>query len=1105
MRFLRFRKNRILFKFLCIGIIFIFSVNSLSYAKVIDLRKEGELETFDIITAVISGLLQGISIGKVKNIFDLEFIAKTYALPVMTGKLADALGIEDPVARMAFSMGLTTGIDAFANALHEGSKQAAKTAVEKGVKENLEKSAKGATESAKGSHLKPQPIGVSIANYIKNIIKKSAVGNFFVSVWSKIKNVFSQIFSPIKTFFSKIYNMLFNRSTPQQSQTAQNLPPPPEKSSSPKDSNTVNLKEKISKRKDWHKILKEALKISIRTAAKAAAQAAVEEAVLREVKDDMEEWWAQVIADTAGLIMGEVVEIAETELTDEKVSYDEESGIKLEKKEQGYIEKELKDFFKKLGIRVLHQTVTAGAADLGIREAGMVASVFGEAILQKLYTYGRKKDLEALKASLEAKEKLTPEEKAKLKIINYELEQLNKEIKGKLLDAFGYALADIILRKSSLKTPSPTHAIYIHLLSTSLIKSSVQIFQGSRLSEKGPKGLFKFIVGNLSADTIEALTNFWSMGRLRPVKPEGEGVIFKFTPAITYNPFFIDRLIDYVRRVENYGFTDALMYQYISSLHAQSMFNLFEAYQTLRNNLSRIYFSYRELEKGMKEEFRKRLEEAKEELKKLSDEEMQKELNKLFLLAEVNFPNLEGIESKSDYLKKFWLAFLGYRRAMKKVLEEVKKEIEELEIKKEELIKEYGKEAPQIERINRDINTLKKVGNKIYDYIVYLEKEKWNKDSLAIGSGLVEVNNITQQNLPALLRAVEYTKNKILNEALGKGRNLEEKIEIAERLGLDRILELESILKKGELTQEDIEFMKTQIKGIVAYRDLFGNYHYLVKLNESKPKEQKAVEQEPKIQPPSQPQKKALPVKVRLEERALIPLKFYYLFDKSEPTSQSIEMLGETIKSIKENNGKIDKIEIKVARGIDIVGWRESPDGKPPSSTQKEKNVILIIKRMQKVKEDIVKSLKEAGFDPEQIPIEITYIPSSPKASHGDFLGRAEDRRVDIKIFTKNTKYISLDSLSPEDRKKVEKTPEGGYVLRKTEIQPLKKPEPYLKVIIHEVKPEETYWSIAEKYNEMYKKEGLTTSAERIYWINREKIKDPKKLRPGDKIIIVLE
>ncbi len=882
MKIFNFKKNRILFKVLCTGLILLFSFQNSAYPIVRDLRDEGDISAFDVALAIISGFINGAALAEVEDVFKLSFLAKTYVLPVIASKVADKLGIENSIARAAFIMGFTAGIDAFGNKLYGSIKEAGK----KTAKDTIKKTAKKM----------PKSVGQKVIEAIKN--------SSFYKVFAKI---FGKIIDGIREFF-----------TPPDPQSQLRSHTRARIEGSKEFSKAVEkFKEalKTTAKPTW----KEAIKIGVRKAIQGAIQGAVEQAVYEYADKHLKRWWAELIGDSVGLFVGEGIEIAETEITGEKISYDEEKGIVVEKKEEGYAKKEIKEFFKKFGIRMSPQFLAALAREIGgKKEWGIVGSVFGNALVEKLFL--DKERIEGLKTvvsntdekapssftpeeierrigalneeikGLEAKKTLTEEEKERLKNLKtlryyyQELRLSTKSFQKKLMDASIYALGGILLENISYRTPSPVHGAYFNLFLTSLFKSGIDIFRGNIPYDGGIKGAFKFMKNNFIYDAVQALGNFYSMGRLKPERPAGRGTRFKFTPEITYNPFFIDRLADYVRMGEKHGYLDAIISQYVSSLHTQSMLNFYQSYLLLMNQLQPVYIDYGKLLKELG--YEEKLEKCKNDINALI-----KEIEKKYPKIAEEIKEKLMIEGYRGFDKKTVSQSLTTSQKREAIIhailrpphENLKKAIKEIEEIKEQnptadliksldkLIASLDKYVFLLENFSRKndghgiasiiTNPPKKREEllKLVNHQIKIAQEEGNLEEVA---KLLEIKKVLQEdNPPSLFQKFKYFSSK-------NPPSLFEKFEKNYNATQPASSPLQS--KAFEAFKKEFEkrqFINQNVGKFYSYIDPYGNHHYGVTLK-PQPNAQllpfKLQPPKPHLlshQPPPQPKKLLSPIR----------------------------------------------------------------------------------------------------------------------------------------------------------------------------------------------------------------------------------------------------
>jgi len=1032
MKIFNFKKNRILFKVLCTGLILLFSFQNSAYSIVRDLRDEGDISAFDVALAIISGYINGAALAEVEDVFKLSFLAKTYVLPVIASKVADKLGIENSIARAAFIMGFTAGIDAFANALQSGLKEGGKEVVKKAVKEANKKGFK------------------KVIGKAAKTLEKSSIYKFFNSI---IKFL-SSIKNKISNFFGKIFGK------PSQTQTA----------SSGIEKLKKEGKEALKKKIDW----KEALKIGARKAIQGAIQGAAEQAAYEMADEHLPEWWAEIMGDSVGLFVGEVVEIAETEITGEKISYDEEKGIVVEKKEEGYAKKEIKEFFKKFGIRMSPQFLAALAREIGgKKEWGIVGSVFGNALVEKLFI--DKKKIAKLEAEIRKNDKAAPQEFTqetvterikglnkeikilenevkilknkgsltnkeeqkllqklsklkRLKSLRYYYQELNlslRSFKQKLMDAFIYGAGGILLENVSRRMYSPVYGAYFNLFNTSLFKSGIDIFRGNIPYDGGIKGALGFIKDNLIYDAVRALTNFYSMGRLRPVRVLGRGTRFKFTPEITYNPFFIDRLADYVRMGEKHSYLDAIISQYVSSLHAQSMLNLYQSYLLLTNQLNPVYVSCEKLlrDLGIERKLRKyewRINEILNELKKINPE-LAKEIERGLEIAGIKI----GEEVDLSPRDKWRAISQALLKSKPDRLRDALEKINQLPSSKE--IKEV---AQLVDSLNEYISTL---------------KNYQRRDGYVIAPLITNLPNSSQRNL---------------YEKFQENYNNKPQPTMADKFNSNYFA-----------PNKEIEIKFKETGKMYLYEDPYTNPHS-GKITSFKPEIVSPVPirvEEQLLKKPIKPQtppQKLPPPEIQREPIKIVELKFWYDEKNMYPSSE--RALNEVLSNLSKEELEKKKIIIHLGKVLkhmhDSIG-------------SKERNLELALNRANEVKDKIVNILKKKGIkNPEEL-IEIKYNPQIYKEKYKNLpsnmpagMIRAEQRSV----------IVEIKGETPTEIKRIS-------------------PKPPVEIKPYVVKKEDTLLGIVKKFE----KQGYKTTVNQI--IHDNDLQNPNKLEPGQRLYISVE
>ena len=133
-----------------------------------------------------------------------------------------------------------------------------------------------------------------------------------------------------------------------------------------------------------------------------------------------------------------------------------------------------------------------------------------------------------------------------------------------LFEGIKFGAISALLQSISLKTKSPVHGAYFNLFASSILKAAFANVEG----EKD----YGFNTMMISAPMTEGVADIMSLGRATPyLNNEGTFDLNWHNPN---DVFFMGRYYDYIQDLSKYGFSGALMNQFISALHYQAVTNV---------------------------------------------------------------------------------------------------------------------------------------------------------------------------------------------------------------------------------------------------------------------------------------------------------------------------------------------------------------------------------------------------------------------------------------------------------------------------------------------------------------------------------------------------
>lgn len=200
-------------------------------------------------------------------------------------------------------------------------------------------------------------------------------------------------------------------------------------------------------------------------------------------------------------------------------------------------------------------------------------------------------------------------------------------------------------------------------------------------------------------------------------------------------------------------------------------------------------------------------------------------------------------------------------------------------------------------------------------------------------------------------------------------------------------------------------------------------------------------------------------------------VKIYFDFDKADIRQDAVQVLKNAVNILNKN----PEADILITGNCDIRG-------------SEKYNEKLGLRRGETVREFIVNK----GIPENRIRI-VSRGKLDAVAHVRDLLGMAKDRNAQFMVAEVEEINIPYAGKLPEDAKPAE---EGKYIEEKEE-----KVESQVKVSTREyiIGKNDSLWKIAEK--EM----GSGHRWKHLYELNKDKIKNPKKLKAGTKIIIPVE
>src|SRR3989338_4013939 len=102
----KFKQSKIL-KGIVFFLVLIFASQQIAWAERIDLLREGNIETSDVLLAMLAGFMQAMAVNP--SWTTTQIFAYTYLVPKATEMVVDTLDIKDPILRAGLEMGISMG------------------------------------------------------------------------------------------------------------------------------------------------------------------------------------------------------------------------------------------------------------------------------------------------------------------------------------------------------------------------------------------------------------------------------------------------------------------------------------------------------------------------------------------------------------------------------------------------------------------------------------------------------------------------------------------------------------------------------------------------------------------------------------------------------------------------------------------------------------------------------------------------------------------------------------------------------------------------------------------------------------------------------------
>lgn len=211
----RLRSSKII-RVICLAVALVFCAQQVSFAEIINLRSEGQIQATDVLLAMLAGLTQAMGVNANWNVTQLFMY--TYVIPKVAETVTDTLGIDDPILRAGIQMGISMGASTYFDlsvagremtkeAVKQTAEEAARAALEQGTKKAAEDVFKQAIKTATDEGLK-NALKEAQAIFMEELgaeVTKESVKAATRAVFTKMKIAPATIAQRIRKFFSRLF------------------------------------------------------------------------------------------------------------------------------------------------------------------------------------------------------------------------------------------------------------------------------------------------------------------------------------------------------------------------------------------------------------------------------------------------------------------------------------------------------------------------------------------------------------------------------------------------------------------------------------------------------------------------------------------------------------------------------------------------------------------------------------------------------------------------------------------------------------------------------------------------------------------------------------